>query len=161
MPPHDSSRPQTSPRWPRLLAAVAWCGLIAGTSSTVISPHDLFAWVATHTSTDGAVLRRFVTFWGYSWFVIVKGWHVAEFAILFALTHAVLRRLFGPETRRSIVPAAILCLLFALSDEFHQTFVPGRGGTLRDVAIDSLGIGLAATIAWSRRHAPFPLDHAQ
>jgi VanZ family protein len=41
--------------------------------------------------------------------------------------------------------------LFAVSDEYHQTFVPGRGGTATDVAIDGLGIVLAAMIAWNRR----------
>jgi len=36
--------------------------------------------------------------------------------------------------------ASFLTILYALSDEYHQTFVPGRFGTIRDVAIDSIGI---------------------
>ena len=30
--------------------------------------------------------------------------------------------------------------LYAISDEIHQTFIPGRSGEIRDVIIDSLGI---------------------
>ena len=34
----------------------------------------------------------------------------------------------------------MLSLGYAASDEFHQLFVPGRGGSIRDVAIDAIGI---------------------
>jgi len=32
-----------------------------------------------------------------------------------------------------------LTTLYAASDEFHQLFVPGRSGEIRDVCIDSVG----------------------
>lgn len=32
-----------------------------------------------------------------------------------------------------------LCVAFAVSDEVHQLFVPGRGGQIKDVLIDSAG----------------------
>lgn len=32
------------------------------------------------------------------------------------------------------------CVLYACSDEIHQTFVPGRGGEFRDVLIDTIGV---------------------
>ena len=35
--------------------------------------------------------------------------------------------------------ALLLCVVYAISDEFHQFFVPGRACQARDVAIDSLG----------------------
>jgi VanZ family protein len=132
------------------LAVLSWCMFIAVTSSTVIRPHDLFAWLAAHVFRDEASLRRFGAFWGYSWFAIVKGWHAAEFAILFALVFAVLHRYNRGAFRRNLVVASAACLLFAASDEYHQTFVPGRGGTWRDFAIDGLGVGLAATIVLLR-----------
>ena len=31
-------------------------------------------------------------------------------------------------------------LFYAMSDEFHQSFVPGRGPEIRDVCIDTLGV---------------------
>jgi len=35
--------------------------------------------------------------------------------------------------------ALLIVVLYALSDEYHQSFVPGRTSTLVDVGIDSLG----------------------
>ncbi|ETI70146.1 VanZ family protein [Neobacillus vireti] len=32
-----------------------------------------------------------------------------------------------------------ICVLYAMSDEFHQVFVPGRGPAVKDVLIDSAG----------------------
>ncbi|MBQ9358590.1 MAG: VanZ family protein [Abditibacteriota bacterium] len=34
---------------------------------------------------------------------------------------------------------ALLCFLYAVSDEIHQIFVPGRSGEFRDVLIDTAG----------------------
>ncbi len=31
-------------------------------------------------------------------------------------------------------------VLYAASDEFHQSFVPGRGPSIVDIGIDSLGV---------------------
>lgn len=49
----------------------------------------------------------------------------------------------------------LLCLLFsflyALSDEFHQRFVPGRSGELRDVFIDTLGAFIGLFFLYSIR----------
>lgn len=43
--------------------------------------------------------------------------------------------------------AAVVAILYAISDEVHQSFVQGRHGSPVDVAIDTLGIGLAV-LAW-------------
>src|SRR5262245_35891376 len=71
--PSIEPRVRSPNRWAWFLAALAWCGLIAGTSSTVILPHDMFAWVASRVLTGRAAFRAFVAFWGHSWFAIVKG----------------------------------------------------------------------------------------
>ena len=34
----------------------------------------------------------------------------------------------------------VFCVAFAISDEWHQSFVPDRFGTVTDVLIDSLGV---------------------
>jgi len=44
--------------------------------------------------------------------------------------------------------AFVLSLLYAISDEFHQTFVPGRTGALTDVGFDVLGMLLALGLVW-------------
>lgn len=41
--------------------------------------------------------------------------------------------------------ALLMAVLFALSDEYHQSFVDGRTSSLRDVAIDTAGAGLSIT----------------
>lgn len=35
--------------------------------------------------------------------------------------------------------ALLICVLYAMSDEFHQRYVPGRSGELKDVLLDSTG----------------------
>jgi VanZ family protein len=49
---------------------------------------------------------------------------------------------------RRPVLATVIALLYAGSDELHQSFVDGRHGTPVDVAIDAFGIGLAV-LAWA------------
>ena len=41
--------------------------------------------------------------------------------------------------KKAILYALIFCLLYAISDEIHQLFVPGRSGEIRDVLIDFSG----------------------
>jgi VanZ family protein len=43
----------------------------------------------------------------------------------------------------------LACFLFALSDEYHQSLVPGRTARIRDVGFDLLGVGLG--FLWSYR----------
>ena len=76
--------------------------------------------------------------------VLRKLAHMAEYAILAALLLRACNR-----------PAVVLVLgsLYAVSDEFHQTFVQGREGRARDVAIDVVGlvVGLLVARSWSLR----------
>lgn len=48
--------------------------------------------------------------------------------------------------------AAMTCVVFAASDEFHQFFVPGRAMLATDVGVDALGfvpgILLAGAVVW-------------
>lgn len=76
-----------------------------------------------------------------------KGLHALAYAILAWLW----LRALDPEhtgSRAARRTAFLICLAWALSDEWHQTFVPGRTGRLRDVAIDM--VGSLAALAWRR-----------
>lgn len=44
-----------------------------------------------------------------------------------------------------VAGGAVLAVLFAALDEFHQSFVPGRSGNFTDVCIDSIGV-IAASL---------------
>lgn len=52
---------------------------------------------------------------------------------------------FIPVKGKKAVWSFCACVLYAMSDEFHQYFVPGRSCEVRDVCIDSLG-ALAGTL---------------
>lgn len=53
------------------------------------------------------------------------------------------------ETKRKTAvrtaAAMIICILYSVSDEIHQRFVPGRSCEFRDVCIDSAGALLGTT----------------
>jgi VanZ family protein len=73
--------------------------------------------------------------------------HIGAFG---ALTLLWLRAL-GPLTPRALLAAAAISLLYAITDEYHQTFVRGRSGTPLDVGVDGIGIGAAVLLARSGR----------
>ncbi|WP_242939106.1 VanZ family protein [Tepidibacter formicigenes] len=45
----------------------------------------------------------------------------------------------GVKGIRAFVISLLFCVLYAISDEFHQVFVSGRGAQVTDVFIDSAG----------------------
>jgi len=75
-------------------------------------------------------------------FVLRKLAHITEYAIL---TFFLIRALkeYRLSRHRVLFLAFTLALLYAISDEYHQTLVFGRQGAPRDVLIDSFGILLA------------------
>ena len=72
--------------------------------------------------------------------VVRKLGHVGEYAILTTLLWRALRA-HGLPAGWVLVGSGALALGYAASDEFHQSFVPGREGAVRDVLIDAIGIG--------------------
>ena len=68
--------------------------------------------------------------------VIRKCIHMAEYALLWFLWWRALG--YGHP-----LPSIAIALVYAASDEWHQSFVEGRHGTPWDVAIDAAGVGLA------------------
>ena len=49
--------------------------------------------------------------------------------------------------KKNILLAFIFCVIYAITDEIHQHFVPGRSCELRDVLIDSSGAMLGILIS--------------
>ncbi|ABR46681.1 VanZ family protein [Alkaliphilus metalliredigens QYMF] len=78
-------------------------------------------------------------------YLIRKNAHFFAYLTLGVLVLNGMRR-SGVSGIRGIVIAFFICVLYAISDEVHQLYVPGRSGELRDVLIDSagamVGIGL-------------------
>ncbi|MTD43399.1 VanZ family protein [Conexibacter sp. W3-3-2] len=67
--------------------------------------------------------------------------HMTEYGLLFLLWLRALGRPWRPGA------AALVTVLYAASDEWHQSFVTGRHGTPVDVLIDATGV-LLAWLAW-------------
>ncbi len=135
------------------LALAAWAGVIFATSCRFID-RDLFIAFVDRYLPQGSSRAVWERLWLYGGIFVVKGYHVAEFAVLTALLNAALRRLPSLGGRGALAGSVPLALLLAMSDEWHQTFVPGRGGTAQDVCIDAIGIaGTAAVLFfhWRRR----------
>lgn len=73
-----------------------------------------------------------------------KGGHMIGYALL-AVS---LMRAQQKVTPRIVLLTLGVCVLYALSDEFHQSFVPGRNSALIDVGIDLIGAAVGVGI-WS------------
>lgn len=81
---------------------------------------------------------------GFIWwdFIIKKSAHVIEYAILFFLLWRAAIKNHQPSaiSHQPFILIFVFCILYAFSDEFHQSFVPGRTAHIRDVGFDALGM---------------------
>lgn len=83
-------------------------------------------------------------------FFMRKAAHVSEYAVLaFLLYRAFVKTVLLGRTALCAVMVLLLCAAYAATDEFHQSFVPSRTASARDVAIDICGATLAVLIYWS------------
>ena len=85
---------------------------------------------------------------------IRKAGHLTEYAILAGLTARALRTSSVELLRKRWFWVSLtLIVVYSLTDEFHQMFVPSRGASLHDSMIDTVGgfIGLVLVWLWQRR----------
>lgn len=88
-------------------------------------------------------------------FLARKFSHFSEYVILAALAFFAFATHISPaETnydspaREKTLQAALsLGVLYAISDELHQAFVPGRSAAIHDILIDTLGVVAGAFLA--------------
>jgi VanZ family protein len=84
--------------------------------------------------------------------------HLTEYAILAMLLWRALRSGTRWQMKMSILflVAALASVIFAASDEFHQSFVPSRTASPNDVMIDICGalIGLLSCLMFAARKRP-------
>ncbi|MDX1613690.1 MAG: VanZ family protein [Candidatus Promineifilaceae bacterium] len=123
---------QLSPRHRRLLAWLAvflWAGLIFAVSAQPQARFQELGLSGTLLSFSG---------------------HLFSYAVLMTLL-AVAIRVERPQGTVSILLAAfLLTALYGLTDEFHQSFVPGRRATWDDWLVDLLGAFLVGVVLWTR-----------
>ena len=150
---HEQKRPSRS-RWLRYGPLVIWAMLIFIGSGSLLSGSHTGSFLLgplrrlfPHASDQALELIHFL---------IRKAGHLTEYAILAWLAARAFRTSSREFLRRRWFWAAfILVAVYALSDEFHQSFIPSRGASIRDSLIDSIG-GLLALLwlAWRTRRVP-------
>jgi VanZ family protein len=135
------------------LPVVIWLGVIFAGSTDVLSAEHtsrflvpFLRWLDPHISL--VAINSIQS-------TIRKLGHLIEYAILAALFWRALRDGANSRTKMSLLFIAVwfVCGIFAVSDEFHQSFVPSRTPSPHDVLIDICGalIGIVLCLMFSRR----------
>ena len=90
--------------------------------------------------------------------VIRKGAHFSEYAVLAIL----LSNAFRLMEKQTWVLPVVISALYAVTDEIHQYFVPGRACRLLDMGMDTCGAIFGTALfalgiyLWNRRKKPTP-----
>ena len=134
----------------RWVVTLAWAALIFGLSTRTFTPNfssGLLVWMVQllklQLSTSGfdllhTLLRELA--------------HLTEYAIFALLLYCL-----PPEDRvgqwrpRRAIMCITIAAAYSLTDEFHQLFVPGRHGSLRDCGLDTIGATLAMLVPFTRK----------
>ena len=91
-------------------------------------------------------------------FLFFKTLHVIEYTVLYVLLFRSLKNTYPAPLWQNRYNAFLFAVVYGMTDEVHQMFVPTREGAFRDVIIDTLGISLAAISLWKLLPpAPKPL----
>jgi len=133
----------------RYLPLIAWLAFIsfassdsfsAGNTSRIIGP--LILWLFPNTTPETLAVIHFIT---------RKVAHFTEYAILGFLAARALRTSPRPAiSGHWFLICAILIVVYALIDEYHQSFVPTRTASIFDSLIDMAG-GLTALVIVKKR----------
>ena len=141
--------------WP----AVVWVGIIAIESTDYLSSEN------TGNVFYSLLTRLFGHINLYDFLIVHhylrKAGHVVGYGILCLLLLRGLRATLNVSPRFILITAALAWLgtaFVALLDEWHQTFIPSRTGTIRDVILDSVAglVFLLLAQVWLRRSRPAP-----
>lgn len=80
------------------------------------------------------------TGWGVWDTILRKAAHITEYFILTVLLYRAFKGSFNFSSFYLSLWTFSLSFLYAVSDEIHQTFVPTRDPSAKDVFIDTIGI---------------------
>ena len=81
---------------------------------------------------------------GFLTFIVRKSAHIFAYFVLGVLMFRALRR---TNLARPVLWAVTICAIYAATDEFHQLFVPGRSGEVRDILIDTVAALLGTVVS--------------
>lgn len=128
--------------WMAFIFFASTGGFSGSNTSRIIRP--LLLWLFPAISEDQIYQVHFLT---------RKMAHFMEYALLAILA----ARAFSTSSRltlrrRWFLVSLLLVVVYALSDEYHQSFVPSRGASIYDSFIDMAG-GLTALLFYAWRKA--------
>lgn len=106
------------------LWAVLWCGLIF-----------FFSSIPNYTGKE----VNFETLSGILEFSLRKFAHLFEYAVLFILLYRAVQLTWQEVPPVHFLLSFSLTVLYAISDEVHQSYIFGRSGNGFDVFVDTLG----------------------
>ncbi len=114
---------------------VLWMGLIFFMSAQVASDSSNQSMFITER-----IIRLFISnpsseLLFFAEVLVRKAAHFTEYFILAFFVYGI----FDKDARYSFVKTFCICLLYAISDEIHQYFVPGRACRFFDVMVDTAG----------------------
>lgn len=132
------------------LPVVLWMALIIGGSTGALSAQrtsrvigPLLRWFKPDVSDETIRAAQFC---------IRKTGHVTVYAVLACLVWRARRKPLRGDTRpwhwREAAEAAGFAALYAATDEWHQSFVPSREGSVADVLLDACGAWLGLVVLW-------------
>jgi VanZ family protein len=132
----------------RFLPLIIWMAFIAYASSDEFSAANtsriigpLVLWLFPNFTSENLALVQLVT---------RKAAHFGEYAVLGFLAARAFRSSPRPRLKRNwFVIALALIAVYALLDEYHQSFVPSRTASILDSLIDTIG-GLTALVVVRR-----------
>jgi len=141
----------------RYLPLIIWLGFIsfassdgfnASNTSRIIGP--LILWLFPNTSPETLEVVHYLT---------RKLAHFTEYAILGFLAARAFRTSPRPAiSQRWFLICLALIVVYALFDEYHQSFVPSRTASIFDSMIDTVG-GLIALLIVRKRAAECTHEH--
>lgn len=73
--------------------------------------------------------------------------HVSEYAVLACLAYRAFASWWPFNTFRAAWYTAFICVVYSVTDEMHQLFVPGRHADAHDLIADAAGI-LIGVAGW-------------
>lgn len=86
-------------------------------------------------------------------FLLKKTAHIIAYAILYWLVwRSIFLLTFRKAPTRKLVwlGAFVICLVYALSDEWHQSMTPNRTASFRDIGFDAAG--MLTAFLWKYRY---------
>jgi VanZ family protein len=120
---------------------ILWMGIIFLLSSEVSNRSSERSGAIVHVlSQSTSIADNALTF------LTRKAAHIFVYFVLGILMYTAVRHY--ATIRRAIIASIIFCGAYAVSDEIHQLFVPGRSGEIRDILIDSIAAATGVILCY-------------